>query len=162
MADDAGDMGTAGGTDTTCVSAEGALCVRNVLPPAQNHSEVAQAGRESFPRTPRIKLDACCPSAWGHPCGPTTAHSLLPIPKELCADFVHPVAGACSISTLWVPLPAGALGKGRALKRPFPCCNNAGHFAWCHLHSSCFGWSPEPSRALFPWHLFNGQDENRP
>lgn len=97
---------------------------------------------------------------------PSSSAPSSPNPRENVLILYSPVAGARSSSTLWVPLPAGALGKGRALKRPFPCQNNAGHFAWCHLHSSCFGRSPEPSRALFLWHLFNGweggSDEDRP
>lgn len=56
-------------------------------------------------------------------------------------------------------------GSGQSLKGLFQCQNNTGHFAWCHLHSSCFGQCPELPCALFLWHRFNGRwvggDKNR-
>lgn len=147
------------GTPPLCLQKALTLCVRNVLPSARNHPEDGMGRIRIFSRTPRIKLDACCPSACGPPCS-LTAHSfvlfsILPKPKGECVDSVHP-CGWGSTSTFFLQELWGR--RGGALKRPFPCWNNAGHFAWCRLHSSCLGRSPEPSRALFLWQLFNGQD----
>lgn len=167
VVDDAGDKGT----DTTCVSAEGAHFVCEKCSPTCLESSRGWHGQDQdlFPENPGLSWMLAVLFAWGHPCSPTTAHSLLlcsilPKPKGECADSVHPYGWGmfhCHLLGASSYRSSGE-GDGGPMKRPFPCWINAGHSAWCHLHSSCFGRSPEPSRALFPWHSFNGQDGNRP
>lgn len=74
-------------------------------------------------------------------------------------DFGQPLGAPSSRSS------GDGEGSGQSLKGLFQCQNNTGHFAWCHLHSSCFGQCPELPCALFLWHRFNGRwvggDKNR-
>lgn len=112
-------------TPPVCLQEELTLCVRNVLPPAWNHPEDGTDRIRIFSQNTQDKVGCLLPFCLGGtpvvPPLPTPSSSApsSPNPRENVLILYTFVAGAGSISTLWVPLPAGALGKGRALKRPF-------------------------------------------
>lgn len=156
--------------------------MRNGLPSAHHHpAEVPRRwhgqdqalGAALFPEHPPMCSDACCGDA--HLPGGILAVPPLPTPSSSPpsysptskseGDFTDSVH-RCGWGTIHLHLVGAPSSRssgegedsGQSLKCLFQCQNNTGHFAWCHLHSLCFGRSPEPPSSLFLWHLFNRQE----
>lgn len=147
-------------------SAKGALGLRNCLPAAcRQPAEVPTAGSGtecgSFPRTSTAILGfllLCC-----------LGLSLLSPPRRQLPPWLPPTARPPNVREALLTLHCCGWGKiqlhlagapssrssgegersGQSLKRLFQCQNDTGTFPWCHLHSSCFGQSPELPRVLF-------------